>query len=37
VNTGAQPDYFAIGAEPELEQQHGLLMRDHSVTILVGK
>ena len=37
VNTGSQPDYFAIGAEPELEHQHGLLMRDHSVTILVGK
>ncbi len=37
VNTGAQFEHFAIGAEPELEQQHGLLMRDHSVAILVGK
>ncbi len=37
VNTGATPAYFGIGSEPALEHQHGLLMRDHSVAILVGK
>jgi isoamylase len=37
VNTGSEFDHFTIGSEPELEQQHGLLIRDHSVAILVGK
>ncbi|GAB4369523.1 MAG: glycogen debranching protein GlgX [Elainellaceae cyanobacterium] len=37
VNTGSNPDHFPIGSEPELEHQHGLLMRDRSVVILVAK
>jgi glycogen operon protein len=37
VNTGSAPEFFVIGSEPELEHQHGLLMRDRSVAILVGK
>jgi isoamylase len=37
VNTGANPTYFSLDSEPELEHQHGLLIRDHSVVILVGR
>lgn len=37
VNTGSDPDFFSIDAEPELEYQHGALVRDRSVLILVGK
>jgi isoamylase len=39
ANTGATPpeDSSAPGMEPVLENQHGLLMGDRSVAILVGK
>lgn len=37
VNTGAAPAYFPLGAEPPLENQQGLLVRDRSVVILVGR
>jgi isoamylase len=37
VNTGSNPDFFSIGSEPELEHQHGLLMRDRSIAILIAK
>jgi isoamylase len=37
VNTGSSPDFFSLGAEPELEHQHGALVRDRSVLILVGR
>lgn len=37
VNTGAAPAYFPLGTEPPLENQQGLLVRDRSVVILVGR
>lgn len=37
VNTGAAPAYFPLGAEPPLENHQGLLVRDRSVVILVGR
>ena len=37
VNTGATPAHFPLGAEPPLENQQGLLVRDRYVVILVGR
>jgi len=37
ANTGAAPAYFPLGTEPPLENQQGLLVRDRSVVILVGR
>jgi glycogen operon protein len=37
VNTGSNPDFFSVGSEPELDHQHGLLLRDRSIAILVAK
>jgi glycogen operon protein len=39
ANTGATPpeDSWEPGTEPLLENQYGLLLKDRSVVILVGK
>jgi glycogen operon protein len=37
MNTGTTPDHFPCGEEPALEDQQGLLVRDRSVVILVGR
>lgn len=37
INTGADLDHFALGEEPVLDPQQGLLVRDRSVVVLVGR
>ncbi|MBW4481320.1 MAG: glycogen debranching protein GlgX [Tildeniella torsiva UHER 1998/13D] len=37
INTGADLDHFDLGKEPVLDPQQGLLVRDRSVVVLVGR
>ncbi|MEM8502351.1 MAG: glycogen debranching protein GlgX [Cyanobacteria bacterium P01_D01_bin.1] len=37
ANTGADIDHFNLGQEPPLSDQKGLLLRDRSVVVLVGR
>jgi isoamylase len=37
INTGSESDHFALGDEPLLAPSHGLLVRDRSVVVLVGR
>jgi isoamylase len=37
INTGADEDHFSLNQEPLIEEQSGLLLRDRSVVVLIGR